>query len=102
MRLELRGRTFIVEPDEHSWMVAELRKNQPEDRVRVVESSRAYLTTLDAVARHLLEYSLRRADAEALAELVQIARELKAEIRAIFDAEPETAPKLTVAGGRRR
>ena len=83
----MRGRLFDVKPDEHSWLVGEVKikktgKNAGEPYID--DMSRVYLPNITAVAAHLFEFSLLKADAESLRELVQIAGELRREIETLF------------------
>ena len=104
IRVRLRNRVFEIREDEHSWMVAELKKRVSGEHVGedcLDEGSRSYFLTIPAVASHLLEYSLRKADAESLRELVEISRELRAEIRALFEERPDKTPRLAGVAGRK-
>jgi hypothetical protein len=82
MRLEIRGRVFDIDSDDNSWRVAEVKKNKKGTEYL---ADHAYLSNIEGVADHLFQYSLRKADAETLKELGEIAWGLRMEIRKSFD-----------------
>jgi len=105
VRIEIRGRTFDVRSDGLCWHIGEVKKRQTGKNAGdeyIDDASRAYVRTVANVASHLLDYNLLKSDADSLAELVQIASELRREIRALFEGKAHEAPQLAVAGGGRR
>ena len=94
LELQIRGIRYGLRPDDHSWVVG---------RVHVVQEGKrkgeegltdvAYLTRITAVAEHLFESTLRKADAKSLTELVEAAQEIRRDIRLSFPEllEPDEA-----------
>lgn len=82
MRVSFRSTTYDIEPDQHSWRVAEVRENKKGEEYL---ANYSYFIRIEHMADHLLQESLLKADAKSLQELSAIAWELKNEVRQAFD-----------------
>jgi hypothetical protein len=82
MRIEIRGRTYDLQSDDNSWQVAEVKENKKGDKYL---TGHVYLSTIESVADHLFQFSLRKADVKNLEELSSAAFDIRMEVRREFD-----------------